>query len=112
MNTMNHEMETVEMGSDNVLVDLGFADAEEMSVKTQLAVQIIGTLRARRLTQSAAAQLTGLKQPDISNIVNTRLDGISVERLFLVLNRLGRRIEIRVSAEEMRSEDAKTLVLA
>ncbi len=81
-----------------------------MQIKTQLAVQIMRVMRERRLTQVQAAKITGLKQPDISGIVNTRLDGISVERLFLVLNRLGRNIEIRVSTEER--EDARTLVLA
>lgn len=108
---MNENFEGVDEGSGNVFVDLGFPDAPEMQLKAQLAAQIIRTLRERRLTQSAAARLTGLKQPDISSIVNTRLDGISVERLFLVLNRLGRRIEIRISSEEVETEDARTLVL-
>lgn len=109
---MNETFDVVEEGSGDVFVDLGFADAPEMRLKAQLAAQIIRTLREKRLTQSAAAQMSGLKQPDISNIVNARLDGISVERLFLVLNRLGRRIEIRISSEEMSADEAKTLVLA
>lgn len=107
-----NDFEFVEEGSGDVFVDLSFPDAPEMKLKAQLAGQIIRTVREKRLTQSAAAQLAGLKQPDISNIVNTRLDGISVERLFLVLNRLGRRIEIHISSEEMSAEEAKTLVLA
>lgn len=111
---MNEQFEGVEEGSGNVFVDLGFPDAPQMQLKAQLAAQIIRTLCERRLTQSAAARLTGLKQPDISNIVNTRLDGISVERLFWVFNRLGRHIEIRISSssQEIETEEARTLVLA
>lgn len=79
-------------------------------LKADLAVQIIRAIRQRALTQHQAAALVGLKQPDISNICNARLAGISIERLFLVLNRLGRSIEIHISPEER--EDAATVVLA
>lgn len=100
----------VERSSGNVFADLELPDAPELLVKAQLSAQIIRTLRERGLTQKAAAQMSGLKQPDISNICNGKMDGISVERLFLVLNSLGRGIEIRVVDEEC--EDARTLVLA
>lgn len=100
----------VEASSGNVFADLGLPNAPELLVKAQLAAQIIRTLRQRGLTQKAAAKLSGLSQPDISNICNAHLAGISVERLFLVLNRLGRSIEIHVSTEER--ADARTSVLA
>lgn len=100
----------IERGSGNVFQDLGLEDAEGVQVKAALAAQILRTIRERGLTQKAAAQLSGLKAPDMSNICNARLDGISVERLFNVLNSLGRSIEIHVSSEER--EDARTLVTA
>lgn len=108
--TVDGQTVTVERSSGNVFHDLGFKNAEELQLKAALAAQILGAIRERGITQKAAAQMSGLKSPDISNICNARLDGISVERLFLVLNRLGRNIEIRVSAEDR--EDATTLVLA
>ena len=107
-----HEEESlkIEHGSGSVFADLGLPDASEMSLKSSLAVRVVRAVRERGLSQRAAAELVGLKQPDLSNIMNARLDGISVERLFTVLNRLGHRIEVRVEEEE--SEDARTLVLA
>ena len=101
---------SIEMGSENIFADLGQQDVAEMSLKSGLAVQIVRAMRARGLTQRQTAGLVGLKQPDLSNIARARLDGISVERLLAVLNRLGHRVEIRVAVEE--SADARTLVVA
>ena len=39
-------------GIDNVLVDLGFDDAEELSVKAMLAMKLNALLEAQGLTQS------------------------------------------------------------
>lgn len=104
---MNPPVQTVDT---TIFADLGFEDAEEMSLKAGLAVEIVRAIRARNLNQRQAAELFGLKPPDLSNIMRARLDGIGVERLFGVLNRLGHRVEVRV--EQRETEDARTLVLA
>lgn len=100
----------IEDSSGNVFVDLQLPDAAEMSLKAGLAVQIVRAMRARNLTQRQTADLVGLKQPDLSNIARARLDGISVERLLSVLNRLGHQVEVRVFLQE--TADARTLVTA
>ena len=89
----------IAVGTDNVLHDLGFPDAAEMTAKTKLALQIVRIIRSKGWTQKEAAIHVGLKQPDISNIMNARLAGISFERLLGVLTRLGFDIELRVSQE-------------
>jgi predicted XRE-type DNA-binding protein len=81
-----------------------------MSLKAGLAGQIVRAMRERGGSQRQTAELVGLKQPDLSNIARARLDGISVERLLVVLNRLGHRVEVRV--ERAQTEDARTLVIA
>ena len=102
--------EIIENSSGNVFADLDLPDAAEMSLKAGLAIQIVRAMRARDLTQAQTAELVGLKQPDLSNIARARLDGISVERLFMVLNRLGHRIEVRVEQNE--TANARTSVVA
>ena len=106
---MNSSIE-IEDSSGNVFTDLNLPDADEMSLKSGLAVHIVRAMRARGLTQAQTAELVGLKQPDLSNIARARLDGISVERLLSVLNRLGHRVEVRVDLEE--TANAHTLVVA
>jgi predicted XRE-type DNA-binding protein len=94
---------TKNRGTDNVLVDLGFADAEELSAKAILAKKINDILAARSLTQSEAAALLGMPQPKISAIRNYKLRGISLERLMQALTALGQHVEIVVTPSSRRS---------
>lgn len=102
--------EIVECGSDNIFADLGFADSEEMQIKARLAVRILRTIEARGLTQTQAAELVGLKQPDISNLRHARLDAFTIDRLLRVLRRLGHTVQLQVSTEI--TDDAHLLVTA
>jgi predicted XRE-type DNA-binding protein len=83
-------------GTDNVLNDLGFADAEELSAKAVLAMKINSILDERRLSQTDAATLLGMKQPKVSAIRNYKLRGISLERLMQALVALDQSVEIVV----------------
>jgi predicted XRE-type DNA-binding protein len=85
-------------GTDNVLADLGFPDAEELAAKTILAKKINDIIASRRLTQVDAAKVLGLPQPKVSAIRNYKLRGISLERLMQALTALGQHVEIVVTA--------------
>ena len=52
-------------GTDNALVDLGFADADELSVKAMLAMKLNALLEAPGLTQAKASKISGMPQPKI-----------------------------------------------
>ncbi len=88
--------ETFETGSGNVYADLGMPDAEERLLKSKLSQLIKRSIEARGLSQTAAAALVGMPQPDISAIVCGRLKGFSAERLIRALNALGNDVEIVV----------------
>lgn len=90
-------------GTDNVLTELGFADAEELSAKTILAKKINDILAGRSVTQSEAAELLGMPQPKVSAIRNYKLRGISLERLMQALTALGQHVEIVVTPSSRRS---------
>lgn len=81
-------------GSGNVFADLGLPDPEERQTKLRLAMEINEIVKARRLKQAEAGTLLGLPQPKVSQLVNYRLDGFSVERLMGFLTRLDRDVEI------------------
>lgn len=87
---------TANEGSSNVFADLGLPDADELLAKARLASAISDIISGRHLTQVAAAELLGTTQPKISNLVNGRLEGFSLERLAKYLNALGRDVEIVV----------------
>jgi len=88
--------------TDNVLVDLGFPDAAELTAKAILAKKINDILASRGLIQADAAALLGMPQPKVSAIRNYKLRGISLERLMQALTALGQHVEIVVSPSTKR----------
>lgn len=83
-------------GIDNVLVDLGFEDAEELSAKAALAVKLNELIDRRCLSQTEAARITGMTQPKISQVKRYKLQNISLERLMQALVSLDQQVEIVV----------------
>ena len=85
-------------GTDNVLVDLGLDDAEELTAKANLAVKFNELVDKRGLSQKEAAAITGMTQPKVSQIRRYKLQNISLERLMQALVSLEQRVEIVVRA--------------
>ena len=85
-----------ERSSGNVYADLGVKNADAMLVKAELVVMISRLILERGLTQAAAAELLGLTQPKLSNILRGQFHGVSERRLIDCLIRLGRDVEIVV----------------
>lgn len=83
-------------GTGDVLADLGFPDAEELSAKTVLAVKLNALIDARGLSQVEAARITGMTQPKVSQVSRYKLQNISLERLMLALVSLDQHVEIVV----------------
>jgi len=88
--------------TDNVLVDLGFSDAAELTARATLAKKINDIVTSRGLIQADAATLLGIPQPKVSAIRNYKLRGISLERLMQALTALGQHVEIVVSPSTKR----------
>ena len=91
---MKNRQPHTEESSGNVFADLGIPDAETHLLKAELVARIDGIIRSRGLTQTEAAKLLGLSQPDISRLLRGNFREYSVERLLRLLTHLGRDIEI------------------
>ena len=103
----------VEQGSGNVYADLGYPDSENMLVKAQLAAKITEILQRRALTQARAAEILGLTQPKVSDLLKGRFRGISEHRLLECLTRLGRDVHIVITpSPKSRSNGRLTLSVA
>jgi predicted XRE-type DNA-binding protein len=88
----------------NVFEDMGFKDAKERFVKSELALKINQIIDARNLTQSKAAQILGINQPKISAIANGKLTDFSIERLIEFLNMLDQDVEIVIHNKPKKSK--------
>jgi predicted XRE-type DNA-binding protein len=102
--------ESVVRSSGNVFADLGLRGAGEKQTRVRLAVAIQQIIRARRLSQTEAAQLLDINQPKISALVNYRLDGFSVERLLHFLTALDRDVEIVIRKKPSSRKTARIVV--
>ena len=93
---MSAKKHSVETSSGNVFRDLGLPDAEQRLAKAELARVIRRILQDRGLSQTDAAGLLGITQPDVSDLVRGRLARFSVERLERFLLALGMDIRIQI----------------
>jgi len=83
-------------GTDNVLADLGFDDAKELSAKAALAFKLNELIEQRGLSQTEAAAMTGMTQPKVSQVRRYKLQNISLERLMQALVALDQQVKIVV----------------
>ena len=60
----------IEASSGNVFADLGFDDAEAqvLALRADLMAQVEKTIKARKMTQIAAAKLLGVTQSRVSDL--------------------------------------------
>ncbi|MEO8558022.1 MAG: helix-turn-helix transcriptional regulator [Rhodospirillales bacterium] len=86
----------IEEGSGNVFADLGFSNAGREQLKAHLTLQIYRLIKKRKLTQTAAGQILGIKQPHVSSLMRGQSGSFSVERLMEFLTALGQDVEITV----------------
>jgi len=83
-----------EPGSGNVFKDIGVANAEEHLIKAQLVFKIDTLMKKRGLKQKEAAELFGVRQPDVSKMLRGEFRQFSVERLLRFLVALNQDVEI------------------
>ncbi len=98
-----HTEITIEEGSTNVYADLGYADAAEMQRKSQLAGEVARAIKARHLTQEAAAALLGIDQSKVSRITRGQFRGVSEAKLLELVAKLGRDVGIVIGPVRRRA---------
>jgi len=83
-------------GSGNVFADLGLPNPEQELAKAHLTLEIYRIIKQRSMTQIQAAEALGIRQPQVSLLMNNRAGSFSVGRLLEFLTALGRDVEIKV----------------
>lgn len=84
----------------NVFADLGFPpeEAENLLVRSDLMIEIIGIIQDRGLKQKEAAELFGVSQPRISDLKRGRIHAFTIDSLVNMLVHAGVKVEVRVRA--------------
>jgi predicted XRE-type DNA-binding protein len=86
----------IHRSSGNVFRDLGFPaeEAENLRVRADLMIALSRLIKARGLTQAAAARLFGVSQPRVSDLVRGKIGRFSVDTLIAMLGNAGVHVEI------------------
>jgi predicted XRE-type DNA-binding protein len=85
-----------DVSSGNIFADLGLPNADDLLLKAQIVSEISRLMKLKKLTQAKAATLTGIAQPDLSNLLRGKFRGFSIERLLLMLTAFGRDVDVVV----------------
>jgi predicted XRE-type DNA-binding protein len=93
----------VTASSGNVFADLGVANPEEELLKAKLVREIRAIIKRRKLTQTKAAVVLGLKQPNVSALVTGRAGKFSIDCLVRCLDRLDCKVDVVVRRKPRRA---------
>jgi predicted XRE-type DNA-binding protein len=85
-----------EEGSGNVFADLGLEDAQDLFARSQLGFYIYKLLKSRNLKQREAASLLGIKQPEVSHLMNGHFSRFTTDKLLDFLKRLDQKVTIQI----------------
>jgi predicted XRE-type DNA-binding protein len=100
-----------EISSGNAFADLALPDAEELKIKSGLAIEITRVLRRLGMTQQEAGRQMGICQAKVSGLMRGDFSNLSQSKLMECLNRLGYDIEIKLRPAKKAIEH-RTLAIA
>ena len=86
-----------EEGSGNVFADLGLDDSDELFARAKIGFHVYQILKKKNLAQREIAALLGIKQPEVSHLMNGHFSRFTTDKLLDFLKRLERKVTIRIS---------------
>jgi predicted XRE-type DNA-binding protein len=90
---MTDDSTEIVRGSGNVFRDFGYPDADVRQAKALLSAQIIKVLDGEQLTTRQAEARTGIAHSEFVRIRNVNLARFTIDRLVMILGRLGQEVE-------------------
>ena len=87
--------------SGSIFEELGFdvSESETLKLRAQLMRELEALIHDKRLTQSEAAELLGIQQSRVSDLVGGKIDRFSIDMLVKLLAKAGCCVEIRVKRQ-------------
>jgi len=84
-------------GSGNVFSDLGLGNAKELYTRSRIGFHVYQILEERGLKQVEIADLLGIKQPEVSHLMNSHFNRFTTEKLLDFLESLDKKVTIEIS---------------
>jgi predicted XRE-type DNA-binding protein len=92
--------ETVINSSGNVFIDLGYSPEEAaiLQMRSDLMVDLRKWIKTKRLTQTKAAEILGVSQSRVSDLIRGKWERFSLEMLITLATRVGMHVSLRKAA--------------
>ncbi|RPH49871.1 MAG: XRE family transcriptional regulator [Desulfobacteraceae bacterium] len=92
--------EPIVKSSGNVFIDLGYSpdEAAILQIRADLMADIRKIIKARKLTQAKAAEILGISQSRVSDLVRGKWERFSLEMLITLATRAGIHISLKKAA--------------
>ncbi|MBI3455010.1 MAG: XRE family transcriptional regulator [Candidatus Rokubacteria bacterium] len=89
----------------NVFRDLGFSpdEAAHLKLRSDLMLNLQKAIAARGMKQGEAAELLGVTQPRVSDLMRGRIDLFSIDTLIDMLAKLGMRAKVVLQPSRRRA---------
>lgn len=86
-----------EESSGNVFADLDLEDAEELQARGMVGFHVVALLKSREMKQREMAELLGIKQSEVSHLLNGHFSRFTVDKLLHFLKRMNQKVTIQIS---------------
>ncbi len=86
--------------SGNVFIDLGFSpdEAAILQMRADLMADLRKFIKAKKLTQAKAAEIFGVSQSRISDLMRGKWEKFSLEMLITLSTKAGMRVTLKTAA--------------
>ena len=93
----------IQRSKRNVFRDLGFDidESENLRIRSDLMIELSELIQNKGWTQVQAAELMGVSQPRISDLVRGKIDRFSIDSLIAMLGSAGVRVRITTTASRV-----------
>ena len=91
---------TVVHSFGNIFIDLGYSadEAAILQMRADLMADLRNFIKAKRLTQAKAAEILGISQSRVSDLIRGKWERFSLEMLITLATRAGMRVTLKKAA--------------
>jgi predicted XRE-type DNA-binding protein len=92
--------EPIVKSSGNVFIDLGYSpdEAAILQMRADLMVDLRKFIKTKRLTQAKAAEILGVSQSRVSDLIRGKWEKFSLEMLITLATKAGMRVTLKRAA--------------
>ena len=97
---MKKEKLKITKSSGNVFIDLGFPPEEAaiLAMRSELMCSLESLIRDKQWTQAEAAQVLGISQSRVSDLIRGKFEKFSLDMLITLATRAGKKVELKMAA--------------